>query len=257
MKIALILAASILAATTSMACAQDISPNVLLEANQSSVPGRAIDIRGLVTGMSTEEALAAMVDLGGVIDEGKERTALSSNGVTVTGTPFTKWLSVNVDGDRTVGWFSGVSSGNQLTLLQREADYRQDRDNAPLFDPFIASLLEKYGEPSFRKDGREVSYFMWTYKDGRPAACDPNGTPPCVEPETAKHYLHELAALYDVIVFAKVGRKSGEDRLLIFELSATDLSIMDAAAKADEAGLRPALEAAISAATTSAPKPSL
>lgn len=258
MKFASILAACAMALAVSSAHAEDIMPEVLIQPVASSVPGHTIDVRGLVPGMSVEEARAILVAVdGAAIDENMSSTALSKGDKMVRSVPYTKWLSIEDRGDKTSAMFSGISSGNQITLVKREADYRGNRDAAPLFDPFIAALVEKYGEPSFRKDGVEVTYLMWTYKNGQTAPCDPNGTPQCMAPEIAFSMLPEQADVHDVILSAKIGRERGSDYLLVFTLALTDLSIKTASDIADDAGMRVALDAAIAAAAANAPKPVL
>lgn len=258
MKLISILAACAMALAISTAYAEDIVPDVLIQATQSSVPGRIIDIRGLVPGMSVEEARTALAAIDGTaIQESLSSTVLSTRDHMVRGVPYTKWLTLQNGSDTLSASFSGISSGNQITLVKREADYRGSQDAAPLFDPFIAALVEKYGEPTFRKDGVEVTYMFWTYKDGSAAPCDPNGTPQCMEPETAFPMLPEQAEAFDVMLSAKVGRQRGSDHLLIFTLALTDLRLKVEADEADEAGLRPALEAAIAGAAAGAPKPAL
>jgi hypothetical protein len=258
MKFAAILAACAMALAVSTVHAEDIMPDILMQPAQSSVPGRAIDIRGLVPGMSIEEARAALAAVnGGAIRENTYTTSLSGKGQMVSSVPYIKWLSIGDDTDKLSAMFSGISSGNQLTLIKREADYRNNRDAAPLFDGFVDALVQKYGDPSFRKDGNEVTYLMWTYKDGQPAPCDPNGTPQCLEPESAFSYLPERAEVFDVVLSAKVGRQRGSDHALVFQLALTDLSIKASADVADEEGMRPALDAAIAQAAANAPTPSL
>lgn len=258
MKIAPILAACVMALAVSSANAEDIMPEVLIQPVVSSVPGHTIDIRGLVPGMGLEEARAVLIAVdGGAIDENMSSTVLSQGDQMVRSVPYIKWFSTKEATDKTSAMFSGLSSGSQITLIKREADYRGNRAAAPLFDPFVDALLDKYGEPSFRKDGREVTYLFWTYKNGQTAPCDPNGTPQCLQPESAFLYLPEQADVHDVILSAKVGRERDSDHLLIFQLALTDLSIKIASDIADESGMRPALDAAIAAAAASAPKPVL
>ncbi|KQN74798.1 hypothetical protein [Devosia sp. Leaf64] len=253
-----ILATVAIALLASAAAAQDIVPEVLLQPAQSSVPGRTIDIRGLVTGMSVEEARSAFADLGG--DAPNENTSsfvLSGKGQTVQSAPYTSVLYQGDETDQLSAKFSALSSGNQITLVAREADYRRAPEAAPLFDDFVSALVAKYGEPSFRKDGREVTYLRWTYKDGLPVPCYPEGTPQCLEPQSAMMMLPQQAEAFDVIVSAMVGRKRGEDSLIAFKLALTSLELKLAADMADEAGMRPALEQAIAAAAANAPKPKL
>lgn len=235
--------------------AQDVVPEILMGAAQSSVPGRKIDIRGLVPGMSADEARAALASISGTAaEETTTSTTISSNGIMVRSVPYARALWVDHDGERLSARLSGLSSGNQTVFVQREADYRNTDRQAPLYEPFLASLLEKYGTPSFRKDGRSVTYLIWSYKDGQPAPCDPTGTPQCLEPEVAFQYLPQQAEAYDVIVYAAIGRETGSDRVAIFKLSSTDLSIKWTADEADAAGLRPALDAALAEARAKAPK---
>lgn len=258
MKLITIIAACGMLLATSSAHADDIVPDVLMQPAQSSVPGRAIDIRGLVQGMSIEEARAALVAAdAGALRERTYSTSLSSKGHIVRSAPYVKWLGIGGDTDKLSATLSGISSGNQITLINRHGDYRNDREAAPLFDDFVDALVDKYGDPSFRRDGASVTHLMWTYKDGEPAPCDPDGTPQCLPPESAFSYLPERAEFFDVILAAKVGRERGHDRVLAFQLSLTDLSIKAAADIADEAGMRPALDAAIAESAANAPKPSL
>lgn len=258
MRATSILAACALALTISAAHAEDIVPEVLMQPAISSVPGRAIDIRGLLPGMTPADARPVLSEiLGTEPSEGLERTALRESGQTVTGIPFIKWLSGTVGSEETSVMFSGVSSGNQAVLITREAEYRRGEE-APLFDEFVSSLVEKYGEPAFRKDGYNGTAVIWTYKDGQPATCLPNDTPQCLEPASAFSNLNATSKYFDVIVYALVGKGSADDtRVGRFRISSTDLSIKVTADEADEAGLRRALEAALAEAAANAPKPVL
>lgn len=253
-----ILAAVTIALLASATAAEDIMPNVLMQPAQSSVPGRTIDIRGLVTGMSLEEARLAFAGLKG--EEPSENTSsfvLSGKGQMVQSVPYTSALYQGDETDQLSAKFSALSSGNQVTLITREADYRRAPEAAPLFDEFVSALVAKYGEPTFRRDGREVTYLRWTHKNGQPAPCDPEGTPQCPEPQSAITMLPGTAETFDVIISAMVGRKRDEEQLLGFKLALTDLKLKLAADHADETGMRPALEEAIAAAAANAPKPKL
>lgn len=253
-----ILAAVTIALLASATAAEDIVPDVLMQPAQSSVPGRTIDIRGLVTGMSLGEARSAFAGLLG--EEPSENTSsfvLSGKGQMVQSVPYTSVLYSGDETDQLSAKFSALSSGNQITLITREADYRRAPEAAPLFDEFVSALVAKYGEPTFRRDGREVTYLRWTYKNGRPTPCDPESDPQCVEPQSAITMLPGTAETFDVIISAMVGRKRDEEQLLGFKLALTDLKLKLAADHADEAGMRPALEEAIAAAAANAPKPKL
>lgn len=252
MKLTSILAVCAIALTASTAHAEDIVPEVLMQPAVSSVQGRDIDLRGLLPGMSVEEARVVLTDiLGSPPRESMGRTVLSADGVTVRGTPFTEWLSGEINGEKITTMFSGVSSGNQLILASREGEYR-DRTSAPLFDDFIAGLLEKYGEPSFRRDMFNGAAMVWTFKDGQPVPCEASGTLQCPIPSTMVE--ERSSQNFDVIVFAAV-ESSLHDRVRAFRLSSTDQSITVAADEADDAGLRPALEAALAEAVANAPQP--
>lgn len=253
-----ILATAAIALFASTAAAQDIMPDVLMQPAHSSAAGRTIDIRGLVTGMSVEEARSAFATLGG--EEARENTSsfvLSGKGQMVKSTAYTSVLYQGDETDQLSAEFSALSSGNQITLITREADYRRAPEAAPLFDEFVSALVAKYGEPTFRKDGHEVTYLRWTYKDGQPAPCDPEGTPQCLEPQSAITMLPGSAEAFDVIISAMVGRMRNEEQLLGFKLALTDLELKLAADRADEEGMRPALDEAIAAAAANAPKPKL
>lgn len=258
MKLTYVLAACAMLLTTPAVHAEDIAPDVLMQPIEASVPGRIIDIRGLLPGMTPAEARPLLADiLGAEPRESYEKTALREAGQTVTGTPFIKWLSGEVGSEKTSVMFSGVSSGNQAVLITREAEYRRGEE-APLFDEFVSSLVEKYGEPAFRKDGYNGTAVIWTYKDGQPATCLPNDTPQCLEPASAFSNLNATSKYFDVIVYALVGKGSADDtRVGQFRISSTDLSIKVTADEADEAGLRRALEAALAEAAANAPKPVL
>lgn len=259
MKLTSILAAcTIMVLAVSVVHAEDVVPDVLLHPVISSVPGRTIDIRGLLPGMTPADVRPLLTEiLGAEPREGYEKTALRESGQTVTGTPFIKWLSGEVGSEKTSVMFSGVSSGNQAVLITREAEYRRG-DEAPLFDTFLSSLIEKYGEPAFRKDGYNGTAVIWTYKDGQPAACLPDDTPQCLEPASAFSNLNATPKYFDVIVYALVGKtRPDETRVGRYRISSTDLSIKVAADKADEAGLRPALDAVLAEAAANAPKPVL
>lgn len=258
MRFASILAVCAMTLTVSTIHADDIVPEVLMQPAISSVPGRIIDIRGLLPGMTPADARPLLTEiLGAEPGESFEKTALRESGQTVTGTPFTKWLSGTVGSEKTSVMFSGVSSGNQAVLITREAEYRREED-APLFDDFVASLIEKYGEATFRKEGFQTTAMIWTYKDGQPVECLPNDTPQCLEPSSAFSNLGATPKYFDVIIYAAIGKgRPDERRVGQFRISPTDLSIKVAADKADEAGLRPALDAALAEAAANAPKPVL
>lgn len=258
MKFISILTACAMALAVSSAQADDIVPDVLMQPAMTSVPGRAIDIRGLLPGMTTSEVRSVLTDiLGAEPGESMERTVLSDSGIIIKSAPFTKWLSGQVGSEKTSVMFSGISSGNQAVLVTREAEYGRN-DEAPLFEDFVTSLVEKYGEPTYRKDGFGGAALIWTYKDGQPAACLPDDTPQCLEPSSAFSNLRETPKYFDVIVYAAIatGRRD-ETRVGQFRISSTDLSVKVAADEADEAGLRPALEAALAEAAANAPKPVL
>lgn len=258
MKFISIIAACAMALAVTSAQAEDIVPEVVVQPVVSSVPGRAIDIRGLLPGMTTSEARAVLTDiLGAEPGESIERTVLYESGIMIKSAPFTKWLSGQAGSEKVSVMFSGISSGNQVTLITREAEYGRD-DEAPFFEDFVASLIEKHGEPTYRKDGIGGAALIWTYKDGQPAACFPNDTPQCLEPSSAFSNLRETPKYFDVIVYAAIatGRRD-ETRVGQFLISSTDLSTKVAADEADEAGLRPALEAALAEAAANAPKPVL
>ena len=253
-----ILATAAIALFASAALAQDIMPDVIMEPAHSSVPGRTIDIRGLVTGMSVQEARSVFTALGDAApNENTSSFVLSGKGQMVKSAPYTRVLYIGDESDRLSATFSALSSGNQITLVEREGDYRRAPEAAPLFDEFVSALVAKYGEPSFRKDGREVTYLRWTYKNGLPVPCDPEGTPQCLEPQSAITMLPEQAETFGVILSAMVGRKRNEEQLIAFKLALADLDLRLAADRADEAGMRPALEEAIAAAAANAPKPVL
>lgn len=256
MKFTSILAACAMVLAISTVHAEDIVPDVLMQPAMSSVPGRTIDIKGLLPGMTTDEARAILTDiLGAEPGESREQTVLSQSGIMVKSVPFTKWLSGTVDGEKISTMYSGFASGNQLVLVSREAEY-SDSTSAPMFDAFMAGLLEKYGEPSFRKDWAEAAALIWTFKDGQLVPCDPSGSPQCLEPTSAFSNLRASSQAFDVIIYAAVSRARRDiDRVGQFKMSSTDLSIMAPAEIADKDGLRPALDALVAASAASAPKP--
>lgn len=258
MKLPSIFAAFALTLGITGTYAEDVAPPVLIEATHSVVPGRIIDIRGLVPGMTPAEVRPILADiLGAPPHESMEKTVLSGAGTMVTGTPYTRSMSSHIDDEKIEAFFSGVSSGNQLYLVHREVDFRRSRSDAPLFDDFVAALVAKHGTPSFRKDGASVTHIMWTYKDGQVAPCDPDGTPQCLQPDSAITYLPEIAQTYDVVIYAAVARERGDERVALMKMSSADLVLKNAADQADRAGLRPALDAAIAAEAANAPKPIL
>ena len=253
-----ILATAAIALFVSSTAAQEIMPDVLRQPNISSVPDRVIDIRGLVTGMSLKEARSVFAALGNEApNENTSSFVLSDKEQMVKSVPYTRVLYQGDETDRLSATFSALSSGNQITLIAREADYRRAPESAPLFDEFVTALVAKYGEPTFRKDGREVTHLRWTYKNGQPAPCDPEGTPQCLEPQLAITMLPAQAEAFDVVLTALVGRQRDADKLIAFKLALTDLELKLAADLADEAGMRPALDDAIAAAAANAPKPVL
>ena len=256
MKLRSLMTAAVLFAAVPVAGAENVMPEVVYEPEISSVPGRAIDLRGMVPGMAAQDVRNILRDiLGAEPRETTERTVLSGSGVMVTGAPFTKWLAGTVDDEKITAMFSGISSDNRLVMIEREASYG-DSASAPVSEDFLAGLTEKYGEPSFRKEVADATGLFWTFKDGRLVPCDDEGRTRCVNPTVAFTNLESAAADFDVIIFAAVG-KSGVDgvRVSRFWLSATDLDIKVAADSADEEGLRPALEAAVAESYANAPKP--
>lgn len=258
MKFASILAVGALALATPLVHAQDIIPQILIEATPSAVPGRIIDIRNLVPGMTADEVRPVLAAIqGSAPNENLQKTALSGSGTSVTGTPYTRSMSSRNDGELIEVFFSGVSSSNQTYLIRRELDFGRSGADAPLFDAFVDALVDKYGTPSLRKDGTAVTHLMWTYKNGRTAACNPDGTPQCLQPDSAISNLPELAETFDVIIYAAVARERGANHVTLAKMSSTDLVRKAAADQADTDGLRPALDAAIAAAAANAPKPEL
>lgn len=236
--------------------AQDIDPQVLKSPQPSQVEGRNIDILGLMPGMGLEEARSAMSNfLAMEPNESEAQTHVFEGSVSIASMPYVEWLYGSKGSENLEAKFSGIGSGNQLVLVRRDAEYGKV-DEAPLFDAFIASLLEKYGEPSFRDDRAVGSQLMWTYKNGAAAACDPTGDHQCLEPENAITLLDQAAQSYDVIVSATVLRARADDaRVSMFKMRSTDLSVVQATGEADQLGLQPALDAAVAQSTRDAPVP--
>jgi hypothetical protein len=253
-----IIAVCLLSMVSGFALAEDFAPSVLMQPDVSQVPGRHIDIMGLAPGMSVEAARAVLTELQG--SEPKQRlqqTRIHEGSVSVTSTPYVASLEA-LSGSEWLGvQFSGASSGNSIVLVQRDVRY-QSVAEAPIFDQFINSLVEKYGTPTFQREGMEGSILMWTYKEGTSAPCDPSGNPQCLAPESAFNMLSEAAKHYDVVIYAAVVRAlTDRNRVSKFKMSSTDLELKLAADQADVAGLQSALVQSVTASESNAESPHL
>ena len=241
-----------------VALAEDVVPQVVMTPQQSQVPGRAIDIRGLVPGMTLDQARSSLEAVFGFeLNEMRERTALREAGVTVTSIPFVKMLSGADETESMMAMFTGIGSGNQVMYVDRTAEY-DEIAAAPLFDPFLASIVEKYGEPTQRRDRMDVTSLIWTFKDGQLVHCEYSAVPQCLPPQSAISNVRDSSEFFDVIVFAQATRsRTDRERVEAFNVSSIDLSIVAEAEAADEAGLRAVLGAAVDASRADAVTPVL
>jgi hypothetical protein len=255
---AAILIACMLAVMHLPTSAEDAVPEVLMEAAVSTVGNRRIDILGISPGMTVEQVRAALdASVEGEVEEDLQRTVLSHSGIRVTGSPFIRQLAVETEQEEIEIEFSGISSGNQAILVKRDAIF-EDPTSAPIFDDVVASLVEKFGEPSIASERMDQTTMLWMFKDGNPARCQRQGTPQCLDPESALMVAEQSLQYFDVIVFAAVRRSdAASDRVGILRQSSTDVAIAVAAEAADVAGLQPALDAAVASSIAGATQPRL
>ncbi|WP_156464036.1 hypothetical protein [Devosia sp. Leaf420] len=235
--------------------ADDIVPDRLMEASQSAIPGRQIDVIGLVPGMTPEEAIPVLTEiLGEKPYASQSQTMLRDGGVSVTSVPFVSGLSGEANDEAFELFFSGLSSGNQLLMIRRQGEYGSA--GAPKVADFVQSLRGKYGEPSFVEQGFNATVLVWTFKDGQQVVCHKQEAPQCLSTDAAFTMIEQSALDFDVLIYAAVApRPSDPERVGMFRISSADLRIKLAAETADQAGLQNALEAAVDAADAAAPKP--
>lgn len=154
--------------------AERFTPSPLIEVGPSAVEGRAVDYRGLVTGIRPDEVTAWWSQY---YPEAPLKTGLMDfssnwNGVLVEVEPFINSIaapsfqSTESSQSNANFFFNGFGAGNQL--VGYEFDTRYSGENLPKYEEVVAALTKKYGEPSGTYDYGGFEKFWWSYKAGEP-----------------------------------------------------------------------------------------
>ncbi|WP_155524488.1 hypothetical protein [Oleisolibacter albus] len=162
--------------TSQQAAAADlvIEPQKTTEPVSRTFPGRNVDIVGLSSGMTLQEVTAKLkADMPDAsIRTNMLTVGLNYKGATVKFQQYTGGLLVNGgDANGLISLFFGSpASGNQLTSLLRNVDYR-DPFKAPTREDVVAALTAKYGKPSGQSQSEKLMTLTWLVKDAGDYVC--------------------------------------------------------------------------------------
>lgn len=236
-------AASLIIGSTQAA---EYSPSVLLTPEPTVVESRIIDVLGLVPGMTPGAVRDwyAKTYPADSFKEGVTSIQIRHQGLVVATEPFVNSLYTNrfaspppgADVTQTDEFrfsFTGPASGNQLVQIRRSAHF-PNPEIAPFIDDVVAGILQKYGEPTGRKDKFNGVDMEWRFQNGQPFTCqwdciDRDGYQVQAIPDMAA----EGPAKGDVLLKISVTRLSSDQRVRNIHTDLYDLAKTKQAANAD------------------------
>ncbi|WP_404401355.1 hypothetical protein [Pelagibacterium halotolerans] len=252
-------AAAMLCGVSGPATAGDLFvPAVSFPASRTSVPDRAIDVLGLVPGLSVEEARAALAAIHdpGAITEHTTAFTIGARGVSVQTEEFLGTMEAGRSDDRIEIFFAGPAAENQSFAVERVVRYPQVL-TAPTVAAIAEALIAKYGTPSYNsRDFRETvsPEMVWSFAGEAQISCmgfggygSGQGCPVAwTLLEYAPHRLDAIAREplgFDLVIVAKL-ETHREDRTKVagFTVTVSDLLRRKRAAAADTAAMVAELE---------------
>ncbi len=198
-----------------------------------NLPGRAVDVLGIVPGMSPTAVRDILSKRYGDVQTFQDNLGLEERGAAVSTAPFLTRMTAGTRSDQVTVWFATPTTGNGVVEVSRQLIYA-DPAKAPELRQVQAELVAKYGPPADAPSSpnAEVAVFTWAYGNGKPAPC-PQGS--------CRAEVSEGLNMANIAVYERAAR-NGHPLLIVASLlsaidrperaSSVSLTVSDAATKA-------------------------
>lgn len=171
MRRALLLLACLIAAH--QARAEPVTLKLVAPPAVHHPPGRALDVAGIVPGMSPDEVRAVLAKTYGDVQAIQENVGFQDQGVDVASQNFVTRMAARRDNDEVTVWFGTPTTGNAVVEVTRQTNYGNAAD-APELTAVRAQLVAKYGPPALDAPAvgtGELKILAWSYQGDKPVAC--------------------------------------------------------------------------------------
>ncbi|RYG87509.1 MAG: hypothetical protein EON59_07195 [Alphaproteobacteria bacterium] len=236
MKSLLVAAVAVAVTVASPAAAAPFTPTAAISLLKSEIPGRLIDVIGVVPGMTADEAreVLAATYAPDDIRLREQGYRMGKDNVWVETTPFPVEVSVDdfmrSTGDTFSAKLTGLAGDNKVVVATRKVKFPES--GGPTEDTLHAAVIEKYGTPSFSIDGR---FYVWQFKDGQLVPCTNRGGDVCNRPAQSYDYIRgQEASPVDYVILVQIeegGYWQANPRWMTTTVS--DMKLINEAAFAD------------------------
>lgn len=173
-------------------------------------PGRAVDVLGIVPGMSPDKVSAILKAAYGTVRTDQANLGLEYRGVAVATQPFVTRMVAEKDGDQVTVWFATPTTGNGVVEVSRQTNHF-DPAQAPDLRQVRAELIAKYGPPASDQPGvgsGEIAVLAWSFNGNRPVSCPRStcrsGVSEGLEIKNLPAYQQAVSTGHDLIIVATI-----------------------------------------------------
>ena len=232
--------------------ASDVVPaNARIQVEPREIKGQALDLLGIVPGMTVQDFERRMNahNIPGRIEREEGSVGGTINGVQIRTVSFvqrllftTQLTDKNNVSDHVNAVFSTPASGNRIMSLRRELNYHNAVE-APMFDEFLASIRNKFGNPSGQRNlaisqGVEL---MYVFQAGRIMPCQQMAGGSCPELSTIYSMqdleLFERASAIADYQINIIMQRNPQGRMNSLQMSVVDIGMRHRAMAADVAAI--------------------